>query len=59
MPEFAIQCQVCAWRADCKKKFTIQAQDGRVRCPDFSRDLNLPQEPAPEPKEERLNESQT
>lgn len=34
-------CSVCAWRADCQKKFSYQ-QGGPVKCPDFSRDLSLP-----------------
>jgi len=46
VPEFEQQCVVCAWRDDCKKKHRLQAEGGRVRCPDFCRDLTLPkQEP--------------
>ena len=34
-------CVVCAWRQNCQKKFKLSP--GTVRCPDFSRDLNLPE----------------
>ncbi len=33
-------CSVCAWRADCKKKFSFQ-QGGAAKCPDFTRDAAL------------------
>jgi hypothetical protein len=32
-------CSVCAWRADCQKKFSVSGRD--VRCPDFVRDMLL------------------
>jgi len=28
-------CAVCAWREFCKKKYTIKAEPGSFRCPDF------------------------
>ncbi|MGC9324704.1 MAG: hypothetical protein ACP5G0_08170 [Desulfomonilia bacterium] len=31
-------CPICAWRADCKKKFKKGAG---IHCPDFSRDLTV------------------
>lgn len=31
-------CPICAWRADCKKKFNKGAG---IHCPDFSRDLTV------------------
>lgn len=31
-------CPICAWRADCKKKFKA---DSGINCPDFSRDLKV------------------
>ena len=31
-------CVICAWRANCQKKFSMKA--GR-RCPDFSKDLTI------------------
>lgn len=34
-------CSVCAWRADCKKKYSFQ-QSGALKCPDFTRDAALP-----------------
>jgi hypothetical protein len=36
-------CVVCAWRADCLKKFSFQSAGGR-RCPDYTRDLSLKKE---------------
>jgi hypothetical protein len=30
-------CSVCAWRADCKKKFNY-AQGSPVKCAEFTRD---------------------
>jgi len=33
-------CSVCAWRADCKKKFYISKKPG-LRCVDFTRDITL------------------
>ncbi len=35
-------CAVCAWRADCNKKFSISGKD--IRCPDFSRDMSIKEE---------------
>ncbi|MEW5911180.1 MAG: hypothetical protein AB1814_01380 [Thermodesulfobacteriota bacterium] len=34
-------CAVCAWRVDCKKKYTYQ-QGSVIKCADFTRDLALP-----------------
>ncbi|MEA2102611.1 MAG: hypothetical protein U9P80_08590 [Thermodesulfobacteriota bacterium] len=31
-------CPICAWRADCKKKFKPGAG---IHCPDFTRDLKI------------------
>jgi hypothetical protein len=42
-------CIVCAWRADCQKKFSVSGRD--VRCPDFVKDLSLPKDD--EEKEEK------
>ncbi len=33
-------CSVCAWRLECKKKFSYD-QGGVVKCPDFTRDAAL------------------
>ncbi len=30
-------CAVCAWRADCNKKFSY-AQGGPIKCAEFTRD---------------------
>jgi hypothetical protein len=35
-------CAVCAWRADCQKKFSISGKD--INCPDFSKDLSVSEE---------------
>jgi Uma2 family endonuclease len=45
-------CVVCAWRADCQKKFSISGRD--MRCPDFVRDVSLPEDEE-EQKEEKNN----
>ena len=33
-------CLVCAWRANCAKRFSI-GDDATLHCPDFSRDVSL------------------
>ncbi len=33
-------CVVCAWREECKKKY-LQGKDVSLRCPDFTRDLQI------------------
>lgn len=32
-------CAICAWRADCQKKFSISGKN--IRCPDFTKDISL------------------
>ena len=32
-------CLICAWRANCAKRFSIA--DSGARCPDFSRDVSI------------------
>ena len=32
-------CLICAWRADCQKKFSMSGKD--INCPDFSKDLSI------------------
>jgi len=40
MPADKIEiCAVCAWRADCQKKFSISGRD--IKCPDFVRDVSI------------------
>jgi len=34
---------VCAWREKCQKKYSFSASGG-MKCPDYTRDLNLPKE---------------
>jgi len=36
-------CVLCAWRANCAKRFSIS--DGGARCPDFSRDVSIKVQP--------------
>jgi len=45
-------CVVCAWRADCQKKFQVSGRD--MKCPDFVRDLSLPKN-----EEEQTEEKDT
>lgn len=33
-------CSVCAWRADCKKKYSYE-QGGFTKCPDYSKDMTI------------------
>lgn len=37
-------CAVCAWRADCKLKFSYDS-GGPIRCPEYTRDLSIKEEP--------------
>lgn len=32
-------CSICAWRADCQKKFSISGKN--IRCPDFTKDVSI------------------
>ncbi len=35
-------CAICAWRANCQKKFSVSSDaTGQVHCPDYSRDLAI------------------
>jgi hypothetical protein len=35
-------CGICAWRANCQKKFSVSTDAvGQVHCPDYSRDLAI------------------
>jgi hypothetical protein len=36
-------CVICAWRANCAKRFSVS--DGGARCPDFSRDVSIKHQP--------------
>ena len=35
-------CVICAWRENCQKKFSLKAGQ---RCPDFSKDYSIKEEP--------------
>lgn len=45
-------CILCAWREDCKKKFSVSGKD--IKCPDFARDLNIKDDKAAETEPEGL-----
>jgi hypothetical protein len=47
-------CIICAWRADCQKKFSVSGRD--IRCPDFVRDMLLPEEKVDEDKKGQKKE---
>ncbi|MBN1614973.1 MAG: hypothetical protein JW950_10950 [Deltaproteobacteria bacterium] len=35
-------CAICAWRANCQKRFSVSSDaSGNVRCADYSRDLSI------------------
>lgn len=35
-------CNICAWRENCAKRFSVKTDSqGNVHCPDFSRDLKI------------------
>jgi hypothetical protein len=36
-------CLVCAWRENCQKKYSFSSSGG-TKCPDYTRDLNLPKD---------------
>ncbi len=44
-----ISCVICAWRKNCKKKFSMSK--GQINCPDFAEDISIKE------KEEDLNEN--
>lgn len=39
MTDEAAICAICAWRATCRKKFSLSGKD--MRCPDFVRDISI------------------
>jgi hypothetical protein len=44
-------CALCAWRANCQKKFSISGKD--MRCPDFSKDFSIAFAEDEEPETEK------
>jgi len=44
-------CTVCAWRADCKKKFSVSGRD--IRCSDFVKDISLSKKDEEDSKDEQ------
>lgn len=49
-------CLVCAWRANCAKRFSI-GDDATLHCPDFSRDVSIDKELKAEKKDEETEEN--
>ncbi len=49
-------CIVCAYRAYCKKRFTLSTSL-YYKCPEFERDLLLDRKPKPNSKKEKENNS--
>lgn len=49
-------CLVCAWRANCAKRFSI-GDDATLHCPDFSRDVLIDKQVASKPNNEEREES--
>ena len=49
-------CLVCAWRANCAKRFSI-GDDATLHCPDFSRDVLLDKQVDTKPNNEEREES--
>jgi hypothetical protein len=45
-----ITCAVCAWRGDCRKKFTITSA---LHCHDFTRDVTLKETPPDDDEKEK------
>lgn len=43
-------CAVCAWRAACRKKFSVSGRD--FKCPDFSRDITIKEKPEKDEEKE-------
>jgi len=37
-------CILCAWRASCKKKFSMSGKD--MKCADFVKDISIKEEPS-------------
>lgn len=45
-------CVICAWRKNCNKKFSLE---GKLHCPDFSRDLTIKGEMKDEREDKKDN----
>jgi hypothetical protein len=52
MEDKKISCAVCAWRANCKKRFSI-GDGAALHCPDFSYDVSLKKSETKEVKDNR------
>ncbi len=49
-------CLVCAWRANCKKRFSLGG-DVTLHCPDFTRDVLLDKELQEKKRDEETEEN--
>ncbi len=47
MEDKRISCAVCAWRANCKKRFSM-GDTFALHCPDFTFDVSLKNRKSPE-----------
>lgn len=43
-------CVICAWRAACKKKFSISGKN--IHCPDFVKDISIKEKSGEEKEKE-------
>jgi hypothetical protein len=43
-------CAVCAWKATCKKKFSMSGRD--ISCPDYTKDVNVGEKKTTKDKQE-------
>jgi hypothetical protein len=51
-------CVMCAWRAGCNKKFTMDGST-TTRCPEFTRDITLGGAKDEPPKQDDKSEPRT
>lgn len=49
-------CAICAWRANCQKKFSVSTDAaGQVHCPDYSRDMTIKDKDIEEARKKEQN----
>jgi len=46
-------CVICAWRADCQKKFTVSGKG--MKCVDFVKDLSIKEEKEEQPEKKKMD----
>ncbi|MEK7238781.1 MAG: hypothetical protein AAB012_04725 [Nitrospirota bacterium] len=49
-------CAICAWRANCQKKFSVSGKD--LRCPDFVKDISLSEEKDEKEKDSEIKKGE-